>query len=63
MALTLKGRQTTLFKNIPDIFVFAAIHGAHPKGPANNAVQKYSRYFCIRSHPWRSRAIVASLQC
>ncbi|RVT47406.1 hypothetical protein EMM73_05775 [Rheinheimera sediminis] len=32
-------RCAPMLKNIPDVFVFAAIHGAHPKGPAK-AVQK-----------------------
>jgi len=40
MALTQKGhrRCAPMLKNIPYIFLFAAIHGAHPKGPAK-AVQ------------------------
>ena len=54
MAFTLKGQRFALFKNIPDVFVFAAIHGAHPKGPTLRIVQKHSRCFCIRRHPWRS---------
>jgi hypothetical protein len=52
MALTLSG-QLKLLKIIPDDFLFAAIHGAHPFGPAK-AVKNHSRRFFIRSHPWRS---------
>jgi hypothetical protein len=34
LALTLEGhrRFAPMLKNIPDVFLFAAIHGAHPPG-------------------------------
>jgi len=40
LALTLSG-QLKLLKNTPDVFLFAAILGAHPVGPAQ-AVKKHS---------------------
>jgi hypothetical protein len=59
------GQRFALFNNIPDVVVFAAMFTkrqdsrfAQRKLPKANIMddvsEKYSRYFCIRCHPWRS---------
>jgi hypothetical protein len=63
MALTLSGQRFALFKKTPDFFLFAAIHGALPVGPTLRVVQKNSRFFFIRCHPWRSPCRANASRC